>query len=215
MKEKKMIPQEEFKYVLELRHTKEVQDKISAATVGVAGLGGLGSNIAISLARLGVGHLILVDFDIVELVNLNRQQYYIHQIGIKKAEAIQKILHEINPYLDVEAYAVKVTPENIQDLFGTCDILCEAFDKPDQKAMLANCVLERLPNIPLVCGSGLAGYENANQIVTRKKMKNLYICGDEVHAGAEGNGLMAPRVSICAGHQSNLVLQLILDKVDC
>lgn len=212
--EENMIPQSEFNRVLEIRHTKTVQDKISAATVGVAGLGGLGSNIAISLARLGVGHLILVDFDIVELVNLNRQQYFTRHVGMKKADAIREILQEINPYLDIEIYSVKVTPANISDLFGDCDVLCEAFDRPDQKAMLANYVLENLPGIPLICGSGMAGYENANQIVTKKKMKNLYICGDEMRAGVEGNGLMAPRVSICAGHQANLALQLILGEAD-
>lgn len=206
-----MIAKKDYDKELERRHSKEIQDKLSLATVGVAGLGGLGSNIAISLARLGIGHLILADFDIVELANLNRQQYFSEQVGQKKAEAIREIIFHINPYLDVEAYDVKVTPDNIKDLFGDCDVICEAFDNPEEKAMLTNYVLQEMPELSLVCGSGMAGYNDANEIQTKQKMKKLYVCGDEKHAGSQGNGLMAPRVSICAGHQANKVLQILID----
>ena len=193
------------------RFPKEVKNKLADAHVAIAGLGGLGSNIAMMLARSGVGHLLLVDFDVVDVTNLNRQAYMIPHVGQVKTEALTEILEQINPYLSYEHRTVKVTPENVSEIFGSYPIICEAFDKPDQKAMLVREVLMQIPEAVLVSGNGMAGYGDANNITTKKTMNRLYVCGDGTTDVGEGTGLMAPRVAICAGHQANKVIQLILE----
>lgn len=203
---------EDIRRALELRHGVETQRKLSGARVAVAGLGGLGSHAAVELARAGVGHLHLVDFDCVDLTNLNRQHYFIRHLGRPKTEALREQILEINPYLDIRVDQVKVTPDNAAKLFETDAIVCEAFDVPENKAMLVNEILERLPDIKLVCASGMAGYGDSNKIVTRRVMRNLWICGDSKTEAVEGRGLMAPRVAVCASHEANMILQLILDE---
>lgn len=206
-----MIPKEELDRAFDARFPREVRDKLADARVAVAGLGGLGSHIAIGLARSGVGHLFLVDFDTVEVTNLNRQAYRIPHLGKPKTQAITEILWEINPYLDIRTAQVKVTQDNAASLFGDYPILCEAFDQAEGKAMLISALLSQCPNMTIVSGSGMAGYGDCNAIRTRRAMRRLYLCGDETTDIGEGMGLMAPRVAVCAGHQANQVLQLILD----
>lgn len=196
--------------MLSARYAPPVYEKLKQAKVAIAGLGGLGSNVAVMLARAGVGHLLLVDFDVVEPSNLNRQSYLIKHLGLPKTVALQDFLKEINPYLSVEINTVKVTASNAADIFQGYPIVCEAFDSPDSKAMLANSLLEHLPETKLVCGSGMAGYESSNLIQTTKRMRNLYVCGDYSSEAKGVNSLMAPRVSICAGHQANMVFRLIV-----
>ena len=205
---------EEMRAALELRHTKVVQDKISDARVAVCGLGGLGSNIAIALARCGVGHLHLIDFDTVDLTNLNRQQYFMEHIGMYKTDALKSLLLKINPYLDIRTDCVKVTEENLKELFADAQIVCEAFDNPEAKAMLVNGILEHFPEKKLVSATGMAGYESSNIISTKRMMKNFYLCGDRVTEPTYGNGLMAPRVAICAGHEANMITRLLLGEED-
>lgn len=206
----KMPPQDEFESLMCARHTPHVFEKVKSAKVAIAGLGGLGSNIAVNLARTGVGNLHLIDFDIVEPSNLNRQQYKIKHLGLYKTEAFKNEIKEINPFIKVTIDTVKVTEKNIQSLFKNEDIICEAFDNPTAKAMLANTLLEYYPLKKIVFASGMAGYESSNTIVTKKVTDNFYLCGDRATGAMVGRGLMAPRVSICAGHQSNMVLRLIL-----
>lgn len=193
-----------------LRHTKEVQEKLSKASVAVAGLGGLGSNIAVSLARIGVGRLHLIDFDQVDLTNLNRQQYFIDQIGCYKTDALAETLERINPYLDIETHCLRVTRDNVKELLWKEEYICEAFDVPEQKAMLAQAVLEEFPEKYLVAASGMAGFGDSNEIHTRRVTSHFYLCGDEKTEAEAGRGLMAPRVALCAAHQANLVVRLIL-----
>ena len=192
------------------RFPQDMKEKLQNARVAVAGLGGLGSNIAVMLARSGVGHLFLVDFDVVDVTNLNRQMYMIPQLGKPKTEAILEILHDINPYLDVKTKNIKVTSDMVPELFGAYPIVCEAFDNADQKAMLISALLEKCPKTIVVSGNGMAGYGNYNAIVTEKVLGRLYICGDKVTEATTGMGLMAPRVAICAGHEANKVIELIL-----
>ena len=210
IKKGKMPPQDEFESLMCARHTPHVFEKVKAARVAIAGLGGLGSNIAISLARTGVGHLHLIDFDIVEPSNLNRQQYKIKHLGLHKTEALKNEIEEINPFIKVTIDTVRVTEENVQTLFKEEDIVCEAFDNPAAKALLVNTLLEIYPLKKIVSASGMAGYESSNTIVTKKITDNFYLCGDGKTGAMVGRGLMAPRVSICAGHQANMVLRLIL-----
>ena len=203
---------EELRQALEDRVGAELQEKLSNATVAVCGLGGLGSHIAISLARAGVGHLILMDFDTVDITNLNRQQYKVGQIGQAKAEALAENLREVNPYLDYQASTVRLTEENIPSLLGGADVICEAFDKADQKSLLVNCVLEQLPGIPLVAASGMAGLGDGNAIRTRKITSRFYLCGDGVSDVEDLGSLFAPRVMLCAAHQALKVLQILSEK---
>lgn len=208
------ISKEELDAAFDARFPAPIKERLNSARVAIAGLGGLGSNIAVMLARSGVGHLLLVDFDCVDTTNLNRQAYGISHLGMPKAQALPLILRDINPYLDIEARQIRVTPDNVAELFGSFDIVCEAFDRPDQKAMLVRELLEQCPRATVVSGNGLAGFGDSNLIRTRKRMKRLYVCGDGTTGASPGTGLMAPRVSICAGHQANKIIQLILGDED-
>jgi sulfur carrier protein ThiS adenylyltransferase len=209
--EKGVIPkQSELESMMVARHTPQVHSKVKAAKVAIAGLGGLGSNIAIMLARTGVGKLLLVDFDVVEPSNLNRQNYCISHLGLPKTVALKQQIKEINPFIDVNIEKIRVEESNVVELFTGYDVICEAFDNPVAKAMLVNTALDLLNNVKIVAASGMAGYTSSNLIKTEKKMKNLYICGDFENGTSIGNGLMAPRVQICAGHQANMVLRLLL-----
>ncbi len=201
---------EEIEALMMARHTPGVHKKIKTGVVGIAGVGGLGSNIAIALARTGVGKLIIADFDIVEPSNLNRQQYFIDQIGLAKVDALYETLERINPTVTIERHHIRITPDNLDELFKDVDILVEAFDSAKEKAMLTNTFLSRYPNKALIAASGLAGYEQSNSITTQQMTDHLIICGDGITAAAPGCGLMAPRVGIAAHHQANAVIRLLL-----
>lgn len=205
-----MPKEDELESMMMARHTPNVHKKIKKGKVAVAGLGGLGSNIAVMLARIGVGQLLLVDFDIVEPSNLNRQSYNIGHLGMPKTLALKKQIEEINPFIKVETQTTRVTEDNVSELFNGYDIVCEAFDKPEAKSMLVNTALEELTDIKIVAASGMAGYDSSNLIKTVKPMNRLYLCGDLENGAKIGQGLMAPRVQICAGHQANMILRLLL-----
>ena len=205
-----MIPsQEEWRNALNARHGNDLQKKLSAATVAVCGLGGLGSNIAIALARAGIGRLILIDFDWVDITNLHRQQYKANQIGSYKTNALADNLLEIAPYIEVEAVTEKITEDNFSFLLKDADVVCEAFDNAEAKAMLVNGISEEMPGCYLVSASGMAGIGSPNTIRTRKITKHFYLCGDEVSDAADTIGLTAPRVMLCAAHQAHTVLRIL------
>ena len=191
------------------RHGLDLHKRFSSATVAVCGLGGLGSNIAIALARAGIGKLLLIDFDRVDISNLHRQQYKANQIGLYKTDALAENLSEIAPYTEIQTVTAKITEENFTDLLKDADIVCEAFDNAESKAMLANGVLEQLPDCYLVAASGMAGMDTPNTIKTRKVMKRFYLCGDETNDVADTIGLVAPRVMLCAAHQAHIVLRIL------
>ena len=195
---------------LDLRHTRQVREKLWNARVGIGGIGGLGSHTALALARAGIGHLHIVDDDEVDLSNINRQAYFLSQVGKKKTDALIEIIRNINPYIEVRADCCRVTEENIPELFREDRIICEAFDLAENKAAFVNGVLTGLPEATVVSGSGMAGWGDTNQIRTRRVTKHLYICGDENSGLESGLQLTAPRVMACAAHQANAVLRLIL-----
>ena len=202
----------ELEALIAARHTPGVHGKVKCATVGIAGLGGLGSNIAAMLARLGVGHLVIADFDTVEATNLNRQNYYVEHLGHRKTEASASIIKQINPYVKVSEHFGKLNKNNIPDVFKDCSIVCEAFDAVSEKTMLVNTIMEKLPNVRVVMGSGLAGYSDSNTILTKKITERTIVCGDGIDS-KPGSGLMAPRVNICAGHMANAVLRMIMGEL--
>jgi len=190
---------------------REIYGKFSSSRVAVAGLGGLGSCVAASLARAAIGALVIVDFDVVEMSNMNRQQYFLDQIGMKKTDALTDNLRRINPCVNIVSHCVKLTPENIPSLLGGCDIICECFDLPDQKQMLVETVLTKMPGKVVVSASGMASIGKSNDITTKKITERLYLVGDNVSAIGGGVGLYAARVGIAANHQANKVLEIIID----
>lgn len=205
------IPQkEELEALMVSRHTPYVHEKLKKAKVGIAGLGGLGSNAAVSLARMGIGKLVIVDFDVVEPSNLNRQHYFVKHIGMKKTEAMKDILRECNPFIDVESFDVYLDENSVQKIFKDVDIIIEAFDNPVCKSMIVNTVITKMKDKKIVAASGIAGHYTSNTILTRRLKENFYMVGDMESEAGVGCGLMAPRVAVAANHQANVVIRLIM-----
>ena len=187
-----------------------VNERMRAGRVAVAGLGGLGSNVAVMLARLGVGTLFLVDYDMVEMSNLNRQHYTLKHLGRRKTEAAKSQIAEINPYVEVLTRDIKITAENAAEIFAGYPIAVEAFDDPACKAGFIGALLGA-GGVKIVAASGMAGLGSANDIKTARRLGSLYLCGDfESQPGDEGIGLLAPRVIACAAHQANMVARLLM-----
>jgi sulfur carrier protein ThiS adenylyltransferase len=201
---------EEFECLMMARHTPGVHQKMKKSVVGIAGLGGLGSTVAMALARIGVGTLILVDFDVVEPSNLNRQQYFVHQIGMFKVKALQETISKINPYVRIQTYNEKLDRNNAERIFKEAEVVVEAFDRAEEKAMLINVISEKMPEKYIVAASGVAGYGDSNEIKTVRFSSKIFIVGDQKTAAQPGIGLMAPRVGIAAHHQANTVLRILL-----
>jgi sulfur carrier protein ThiS adenylyltransferase len=183
---------------------------LKAKTVGIAGCGGLGSNCAVALARVGIGKLIIADFDIIIESNLNRQYFFYDQIGQKKAYALRDNIYRINPAVVVDAHDIKLNKENIVSLFKDCDIIVEAFDLADQKQMIIELVQAELPDKPIVSGVGLAGWGDSNSIKVRQ-IGNLYVCGDIIKEVSEDMPPLAPRVGIVANMEANVVMEILLN----
>lgn len=210
-----LIPtKDEWNKALCERHGEVLQQKFSSATVAICGLGGLGSNIAITLARAGIGKLILIDFDEVDITNLHRQQYKASQIGRNKTDALSENLKEIAPYIGIESHTVRITEDNAAELLKDADIICEAFDDAEAKAMLTNLVLEEMPDKFLVAASGMAGFGSANTIQTRRAAKRFYLCGDGASDISEAGSLVASRVMLCAAHQAHAVLRILAGEIE-
>ncbi|WP_104697047.1 MULTISPECIES: thiamine biosynthesis protein ThiF [unclassified Helicobacter] len=207
-----MPPRDALDSMMRARHTPKIHDKLKHSSVAICGLGGLGSHIAIMLARSGVGRLNLIDFDTVEPSNLNRQSYMINDLGKYKTEALKEQILQINPFIKTQIHTLKITEDNMKDLFQSDDIVCEAFDNIASKSMIMQNFHKIFKDKILICASGVAGYGDSNSIQTKKIANNFYICGDLKNEAKVGNGLMAPRVNICAAHQANLVLELLVSK---
>jgi sulfur carrier protein ThiS adenylyltransferase len=201
----------ELEALMAARHTPGVHARLKQGVVGIAGLGGLGSAVAVALARVGVGTLILADFDVVEPSNLNRQQYEIGHIGMPKTEAMAHILNRINPYTSLRMHQGKLDRDNIPEVFRDAMVLIECFDGADQKAMLIESAREGLPDTYIIGASGMAGFGDSNRILTDRAGEKIFIVGDRVTAAEPGRGLMAPRVGIAACHQANLAVSLLVD----
>jgi sulfur carrier protein ThiS adenylyltransferase len=199
----------EFEKRLFLKHDPALLSILRSGTVGIAGAGGLGSNAAVSLARAGLGALIIADFDRVEPSDLNRQYYFREQVGKPKVDALLENLNRINPYSRYLVHRVKVEAGNIAAIFGEADILVEAFDKAEMKQMLVNTWLSLFPERPIIVASGLSGLGKNRKLHTRK-MGHLYVCGDEESDVEARISPMAPRVAIVANMQANLVLELLV-----
>lgn len=202
-----MVSEQGFFDALAGRIGEDAVKKLKGSTVGIAGLGGLGSNIAMLLARTGVGRLIVADCDTVELSNIHRQSYPLDSVGKKKVDAISDEIQRINPWCNVEKHDSRITKENIS-VFSDCDVVCEAFDDAEQKIMLIESLSAM--NKKIISGNGMAGIATANSIVTKKVGSDIYICGDGITDVKENGSLMPSRVTVCAAHQANAAVRIIL-----
>ncbi|MCX6556877.1 MAG: sulfur carrier protein ThiS adenylyltransferase ThiF [Candidatus Aminicenantes bacterium] len=188
-------------------------EKLKGTCVGIAGCGGLGSNCAMALARAGIGSLVIADFDVVSRENLDRQYYFLDQVGQKKVLALQENLRKVNPDIKVEAHDVRLGPDEVVRIFQNCMLIIEAFDRADMKLMIIETVTERFPDKFIIAASGLAGYGQNNALRTRR-LGSLFICGDEVSEVSPELPPLAPRVAIVAAMQANQALEIILDDLE-
>jgi sulfur carrier protein ThiS adenylyltransferase len=189
----------------------EIKTHLSKFRVGIAGAGGLGSNCAVALARCGIGTLVIADFDVIEEPNLNRQYYFTNQIGLMKTVALKENISHINHEVVVIIHQTKLDRMNITEIFSGCNIIVEALDSAAMKEMLIETVQIKMPGIPVVVGSGMAGWGKSNDIITRKIDDTLYVCGDEYSEVSDNLPPIAPRVGIVANMQANVVIELLLN----
>lgn len=189
----------------------DIKQKLSNKCVGIAGAGGLGSNAAVALARVGIGKLIIADFDKVEESNLNRQYYFTDQVGQPKVDMLKENIIRIQPDIKIIIHNITLNSFNLMSIFRECDLVIEAFDKAEMKKMLIESFNTEMPHMKLIIGSGMAGYGKTDSIHTRQ-MGNLYICGDEESEISDDNPPLAPRVGIVANMQANLALEILLNE---
>jgi sulfur carrier protein ThiS adenylyltransferase len=190
----------------------EIKNHLSKFTVGIAGAGGLGSNCAIALARSGIGTLVIADFDIIEQANLNRQYYFVNQTGMLKTAALKENISLVSTGTKVIVSNEKLDSSNIPLIFSGCDVIVEAFDRDEMKEMIIETVQNTMKGIPLVIGSGLAGWGKNEQIKFRKIDDTLYLCGDESTVAGDDLPPMAPRVAIVANMQANTVIEILMKR---
>jgi sulfur carrier protein ThiS adenylyltransferase len=190
----------------------EIKSHLSKFRVGIAGAGGLGSNCAVALARTGVGTIVLSDYDIIEEENLGRQYFFAEQVGMFKTIALKENISRINPAISVIIYQIRLDRKNIPGIFSGCDVIVEAFDKPDMKEMLIETVQLKMPGVPLIVGSGMAGWGNSDMLKFRKIDDTLYVCGDESSEVSDDLPPIAPRVGIVANMQANVVIEILMNK---
>lgn len=181
---------------------------LESARVGVAGLGGLGSNVLCHLARAGVRRFVAADFDVVAASNLNRQFYFADQIGMKKAEALAANLRRIDPGLELDFRDLRLTAENLPGFFAGCDVVVEAFDQAEAKTMLIAAMAKT--GVPVVAASGLAGFGESNAIRLRQVSDKLYLVGDLARGVGAGLAPASPRVGIAAAMEANAVVAILL-----
>lgn len=187
----------------------QIRGKLKNYSIGIAGCGGLGSNCAVALARVGIGSLVLADFDIVSTSNLNRQYYFLNQVGEPKVHALKRVIHQINPDATVVAFELKLDPEHVVRCFRDCDVIVEAFDLASEKEMLIETVSSAFPEKPLVLGLGMAGW-GMNESIHFRRLGNIYVCGDETSEISDLMPPLAPRVGMVANMQANTVLEILL-----
>jgi len=188
----------------------EIKTHLGKFREGIAGAGGLGSNCAVALARSGVGTLVICDFDVVEKANLNRQYFFLDQVGMMKTVALKNNIYRINPDISVLDYNVKLDRCNIPEIFSGCNVIVEAFDCPEMKEIIIETVQTIMPQTPLVVGSGIAGWGENETISYRKIDNSLHICGDESTEVSDNLPPMAPRVGIVANMQANVVIEILM-----
>ncbi len=192
-----------------LRYVKPDQLKqIQSVKIGIGGAGGLGSNVAIILVRSGFKNLEIIDHDVIEPSNLNRQQYFANEVGLPKVEVLGDRLLSINPDLNLKLHRIKWTPNEGAEYFKNCDYIIEAFDAAEWKHKFVDYYNDKTKYV--VSGIGMAGL-SVKRPMTVKRLGNIFICGDTQTDSAAGHPPMAPRVTQCAAMMAEIVLDLALE----
>ena len=181
--------------------------KIESKRIGIAGCGGLGSNCAFNLVRCGFTKLKLIDFDIIDDTNLNRQFYFSDQVGRVKVEALAENLKRINKDIKLDLIQEKLEENNTEQLFSDCDIVVEAFDKSEYKGMIVSKLIKS--NKFIVSASGLCGVGNSDDIRVHRIKKNLVVIGD-LESGVDKLLPLSPRVNVAAAKQADVILEYVL-----
>lgn len=194
------------------RQMQWIYDTLKTKTVGIAGCGGLGSNCAMALARVGIGRLVIADFDVVSESNLNRQYFFRDQVGKLKVYALKDNLLRVNPNVKINAFDLRLCSNDIVEVFSDCDVIIEAFDLAKMKQMIIETVLMFLPEKYIISGMGLAGWGGNNMVKTRFYDK-LIVCGDGEIEISETLPPLAPRVGIVAHMQANMALEILLGEM--
>lgn len=187
--------------------TKEQLEKIWTCTIGIAGAGGIGSNVAITLTRCGFKKFVLLDFDDIEASNLNRQQFFINEVGFKKVDILKKRILKINPDSEILTYKKRWSAEE-ENVFKNCDILIEGFDEADTKKQFVE--FYQGSGKPIICGSGMAGYITDNPIPI-KTIGNIIIVGNQTREVSKKNPPLSPQIMIIAAMMAEIVLNLTLN----
>jgi sulfur carrier protein ThiS adenylyltransferase len=187
-----------------------VRVRLAASHVAIIGCGGLGSNIAAMLVRSGVGALTLIDFDVVDESNLNRQMFFRDQLGHSKTTALAETLLRIAPSVTLQLHQLRATPDNIVALVDGADVVVEAVDSAEVKAMVANVLLCEPHHVPLVGASGLAGFGSANSVVTERVAETYYLVGDLESDVRHNLPLLASRVMVAAAHEAHAAVRILL-----
>jgi sulfur carrier protein ThiS adenylyltransferase len=182
--------------------------KLEATHIGIAGVGGLGSNIANALVRTGFKSFEIIDYDLIDASNLNRQNYFLDEIGQAKVDVTAKRLKQINPDVSVSTSKTKLDSKNIGNYFGSADIVFEAFDTIESKAL----ILEVFGNTDklLIMGSGMAGISNRKDLKIHQLRKNVFVVGDGSTQVSQNNPPLAPRVIACASLMASVAIEQIL-----
>lgn len=194
-----------FEMMLKNYFDEKMLEKLSKVKILIIGCGGLGSNIAIMLVRSGVKNLTIVDFDKVDISNLNRQNYFFYQTGQEKVSALKDILEKINPYVAVKALNMKIDESNIDDLILQHDIIVEAVDNELTKMLIFRKAHEHGKKV--VLASGVAGFGDCENIKI-KRGKNFSVVGDFVTSIKDKKPL-APKVMAVAAMQADEVLRMV------
>ena len=200
---------EELEPLIFSRQPSEITGRLKKACVGIAGAGGLGTVVAEILARSGLGKLVIADYDIVEPSNLNRQRFFISQLGMPKVHALADTIKKFNPFVEVVPVNERVTAESCSRIFSGCSIVAECFDSPANKADIIFGLRKNLPGCIAVAASGIAGIQSGDEIKTIKISDNFYVIGDMESDAAAGTGLFASRVGIAACLQAHCIIRLI------
>lgn len=183
---------------------------LGSVCVGIAGAGGLGSNTAVHLVRSGIRDLVVADFDRVAPSNLNRQFYFIDQVGMKKITALEANLRRINPDLDMRPMDIRLDAGNVRRVFEHCHLIVEALDRARDKKMMADAFMPG-PRL-FVCASGIGGWGDSDRIRTRRVRDSFYLIGDGCSEVSETMPPTSAIVGIAAAKQADLVIEEILKK---
>lgn len=186
--------------------TKDQLERIQNTKVVIAGCGGLGSNAAITLTRTGFKNFILIDHDKVEISNLNRQAYFFHQIGMPKVEALKENIKLINKDCQIETYIEKIGEENVDFYLSKGDIILEAVDSAETKALLINSAIKL--NKKIVSASGICGFGDIEKIQI-KRFKNVTIIGDFYSDNSKFKPY-APKVITVSSMECDELLRMVL-----